>query len=85
MKYSMGLLKTEWGCSGAGEKSVGLLKNSLWFPFNGAVTGGSQNVKICRNQVFKKLEVSQSILWSYHLINFSLSTTVDHFKTFPQL
>ena len=40
MKYSMGFLKNEWGCTGVGERSVGLPQRSLGFTFNGAVTAG---------------------------------------------
>ena len=41
MKYWMGFWKTEWGCSGVGEKPMGLPEKPVGFTFNGTVTEGS--------------------------------------------
>ena len=41
MEYWMEVLKTERGCNGVGEKTVGFPETSLGFTFNGAVTVGS--------------------------------------------
>ena len=36
-----GVFETEWGCSGVGEKSVGLPHKSFGFTFNGLLQGGT--------------------------------------------
>ena len=46
MEYWMGFWETKWGCSGVGQKPIGLPEKSMGFTFNGAVRGGSQMVLI---------------------------------------